>query len=153
MKRLILGLGTIILSAAYFAEPVAAQSASDLVGSWEFTIELPDRGGGGGGGGRGGGGRGGGFGAPQTLVLSLDGTALQGTLGNESASGELTNIMLDGNKITFTAARQTQRGSFELTYTGEIGSDGDTMTGTFEVGRGGGAGFTISWTATRTDDN
>jgi len=144
MKRLILGIGMIILSVAYFAEPVAAQSASDLVGSWEFTIELPDRGGGGGGGG--------GFGAPQTLMLSLDGAALQGTLGNEAASGPLTNVMLDGNKITFTAARQTQRGSFELTYTGEVATDGDTMTGTFEVGRGGGAGFTIPWTATRNDN-
>ena len=148
MKRLMLGVGTIILSVAHFAEPVVAQTSGDLVGSWEFTIELPDRGGGGGGGGRGGRG---GFGAPQTLVLSLDGAALQGTLGNEFASSELTNIMLEGNKITFTAERQTPRGSFELTYTGEIGDDGDTITGTFEVGQGG--GFTIPWTATRTDDN
>jgi len=84
-------------------------------------------------------------------MLSLDGAALQGTLGNEAQSSELTNVMLDGNKISFTAARQTRRGSFEFTYTGEIGDDGDTMTGTFEVGQGG--GFTIPWTATRTDDN
>ena len=150
VKRPILGVGAIILSVAYFAEPVAAQTVNDLVGSWEFTIELPQRGGGGGGGGRGGGGRGG-FGFPQTLALSLDGAALQGTLGNEAGSAELTSVMLEGNKVTFTAARQTQRGSFELTYTGEIGEDGDTMTGTFEVPQGG--GFTIPWTATRTDDN
>ena len=57
VKRPILGVGVIILSVAYFAEPVAAQTVNDLVGSWEFTIELPQRGGGGGGGG--GGGRGG----------------------------------------------------------------------------------------------
>ena len=150
MTKLILGVGTIILSVAYFAEPVAAQTAGDLVGSWEFTVELPARGGGGGGGG-GGRGRGGGLGAPQTLVLSLDGAALQGTLGNEAGSAELTSVMLEGNEITFTAARQTQRGSFELTYTGEIAEDGDAMTGTFEVPQGG--GFTIPWTATRTDDN
>ena len=149
VMRLILGVGVIILSVAYFAETVAAQTVNDLVGSWEFTIELPQRGGGGGGGGRGGGR--GGFGFPQTLVLSLDGAALQGTLGNEAGSAELTSVMLEGNEITFTAARQTQRGSFELTYTGEIAEDGDTMTGTFEVPQGG--GFTVPWTATRTDDN
>ena len=83
--------------------------------------------------------------------LMVRGAALQGTLGNEAGSAELTSVMLEGNKVTFTAARQTQRGSFELTYTGEIGEDGDTMTGTFEVPQGG--GFTIPWTATRTDDN
>ena len=67
-------------------------------------------------------------------MLSLDGAALQGTLGNEAGSGPLTNVMLDGNKITFTAARQTQRGSFELTYTGEVAADGDTMTGRVKSG-------------------
>ena len=102
MKRLLLGVGTIILSVAYFAEPVTAQDVADLVGSWEFTIELPDFGGGGGGRG--------GFGGPQTLVLTLEGEALQGTLGSESQSAELRNVMLEGNKITFTVARQTQRG-------------------------------------------
>jgi hypothetical protein len=40
MKRLILGVGAIILSVMYFAEPAAAQSAGDLAGSWEFTIEA-----------------------------------------------------------------------------------------------------------------
>jgi hypothetical protein len=145
VKGPILEVGVTILSVAYFAEPVAAQTVNDLVGSWEFTIELPQRGGGGGGGGRGG------FGFPQTLVFSLDGAALQGTLGNEAAGAELTSVMLEGNEITFTAARQTQRGSFELTYTGEIAEESDTMTGTFEVPQRG--GFTIPWTATRTDDN
>ena len=163
VKRLILrvgviGVGVIILSLAYFAEPVAAQTVNDLVGSWEFTIELPQRGGsggsGGGGGGGGGGGRGGGrggFGAPQTLMLALQDGVLQGTIGTEAASAELRDIMLEGNTVTFTATRQTRRGSFEATYTGEIGDDGDTITGTFGVGQGG--GFTINWTATRTDDN
>jgi hypothetical protein len=65
-------------------------------------------------------------------------------LDNEQGSVELTDVMLSGNEIEFTIARQTQRGSFELTYTGEV--DGDTMTGTFAVGQGQ---FTINWTATR----
>ena len=146
VKRLILRVGVIILSLAYSAEPVAGQTVNDLVGSWEFTIELPQRGGGGGGGG----GRGG-FGAPQTLMLALQDGVLQGTIGTEAASAELRDIMLEGNTVTFTATRQTRRGSFEATHTGEIGDDGDTITGTFGVGQGG--GFTINWTATRTDDN
>lgn len=149
MKRITLGVGAIILSVMYFAEPAAAQEVGDLAGTWEFTIEAPQRGGGGGGreGGRGGrGGRGGGRfgGGPQTLVLSVDDGALTGTLKSERGDSELTNITLEGNKITFTIMRETQRGSFEATYTGEI--DGDTMTGTMEAG---GGRFTITWTATR----
>ena len=57
MKNFILGVATIILSVAYFAEPLAAQAPSDLAGEWAFILEPPQRGGGGGG--RGGGGRGG----------------------------------------------------------------------------------------------
>ncbi len=135
---------------AYFAEPGAAQDASDLAGSWEFTMEAPQDGGGGGGGrGGGGGGRGGsrrgGFGGgTQTLMLSVQGETLQGTLEAERGSAELKNIMLEGNKITFTVERETPRGTFEATYKGEI--DGDTMRGTMEA-RGG--RFTINWTAER----
>lgn len=155
MRRLILGIGAIILSVMYFAEPAAAQDASDLAGSWEFTIEAPQRGGGreggrggrGGGGDRGGdrGGRGGGRfgGGPQTLVLQVEDGMLVGTLESERGDSELTNIKLEDNTITFTVTRETQRGSFEATYTGEI--DGDTMSGSME-GRGG---FTINWKATR----
>ena len=154
MKRLILGVGAMILSVAYFAEPGAAQDASDLAGSWEFTMEAPQGGGdggdgrgggrGGGGGGRGGGRRGGFGGGTQTLMLSVQGETLQGTLEAERGSAELRNIMLEGNKITFTVERETPRGTFEATYKGEI--DGDTMTGTMEARRGR---FTINWTATR----
>ena len=146
MTRLILEVGAIVLSVAYFAEPVAAQDAGDLAGSWEFTIEAP-QGGGDGGGGRGGGRRGGRFGGgPQTLMLSVQDGALQGTLESERGSSELRNILLEGNKITFTVQRETPRGSFEAVYSGEI--DGNTMTGTMESARGG---FTINWKATRTE--
>jgi len=145
MTRLILGVGAIVLAAAYFAEPVVAQDAADLVGSWEFTMEPPE--GGGDGGGRGGGRRGGRFGGgPQTLMLSVQDGALQGTFESERGSSELRNIVLEGNKITFTVQRETPRGSFEAAYSGEI--DGNTMTGTMERGRGG---FTINWKATRTE--
>ncbi len=150
MKNLILAVGTIVLSAAYFAEPVVAQAPGDLVGEWALTLEAPQRGGGGGGrggGGRGGGGRGGGlFAAGQMLVFTAPGGALAGALRTEQGSTDLTGVMLEGNRITFTLARQTQRGSFEATYTGTIGEDGDSMAGTFEIVQ---AGFTINWTATR----
>ena len=146
MKNFILGVATIILSVAYFAEPVAAQAPGDLVGEWAFILEPPQRGGGGGGG-RGGGGRGGGLFAPgQMLVFTAPGGALAGALRTEQGSTDLTGVMLEGDKITFTLARQTQRGSFEATYIGTIGEDGDSMAGTFEIAQ---AGFTINWTATR----
>ena len=153
MRRLILALGVIVLSVAYFADPVSAQDVGELAGTWEFTIEAPQRGGGGGGPGGGGGGRGGGGGGrggafgggSQTLVLSVQDGALQGTLASERGTSELRNIMLDGNKITFTVQRETPRGSFESTFTGEI--DGNTLTGTMEGPRGG---FSINWKATRT---
>jgi len=136
MTRLIFGVGAIILSVAYFAEPGAAQDASDLAGTWEFTMEAPQGGGGG---------RGGAFGGgTQMLMLSVRGETLQGTLEAERGSTELKSIMLDGNKITFTVEAETPRGTFELTYNGEI--DGDTMTGTME---GPGGRFTINWKATR----
>lgn len=151
MKRLILTVGAIILSVAYSAEPVAAQDASDLAGSWEFTIEAPQRGGGGGGrrGGGGGGRRGGGLfgGGPQTLVFSVEDGVIRGTIESDQGSTVLTDIMLEDNEITFTLARQTPRGSFESTYTGEV--DGGTMSGTFAAGQGE---FTINWTATRTEN-
>ena len=143
MRRLIFGVGAIILSLAYFAEPGAAQ---DVAGTWNLAIEAPDFGGrGGGGGGRGGGGGGGGlFGPGQTLVFTVDGAMIQGMLENEQGSTELSDVTLRGNEIEFTIARQTQRGSFELTYTGEI--DGDSIVGTFSIGQGQ---FTVNWTATR----
>ena len=158
MKRFIFGVGAIILSVAYFAEPGAAQDAVDLAGSWEFTMEAPQGRGGGGGGGRGGGGggrgggggggRGGAFGGgTQTLMFSLQGETLQATLEGERGSAELKNIMLEGNKITFTVERETPRGTFEATYNGEI--DGNTMAGTME---GPGGRFTVNWTATRTEN-
>lgn len=144
MRRLIFGVGAIILSLAYFAQPGVAQQSVD--GTWNLTVEAPDRGGGGGGGGgRGGGGRGGGLFSPgQTLVFSVNDEAIEGTLESEQGSIELDDVTLVGNAIEFTVARQTQRGSFELTYTGKV--DGDTMTGTFSVGQGQ---FVINWTATR----
>ncbi len=142
MKRLILGVGTIILSVAYFAEPGVAQEAGDLAGSWELTMEAPQ-----GGGGRGGGGRGGFGGGLQMLILSVQGEMLQGTLESQAGSIELRNLMLEGTEITFTVERETPRGTFEATYNGEI--DGDTMTGKMEAG---GGRFTINWTATRTEN-
>ena len=149
MKKLILAVGAIILSVMYYAEPAVAQTAGDIAGSWDLTIEPPNRGGGGGGrggGGRGGrGGRGGGLlAAGQTLTFSVEGGALAGTHQGPQATTELTGVMLDGNEITFSLARQTQRGSFETVFTGEV--DGNTMSGTFSVGQGQ---FTINWTATR----
>ena len=150
MRRLILGVGAIILSLAYFAEPGVAQDVNDLAGSWEFTMEAPQGGGGGrggGGGGRRGGGPGGPFGGPQTLMLSVEGEMLEGALEGQGGSIELKNLVLEGSKITFTVERETPRGTFELTYTGEV--DGNTMAGTLE---GPGGRFTVNWTATRTEN-
>lgn len=153
MRRLILGVGATILSLAYFAEPGVAQDVNDLAGSWEFTVEAPQGGGGGrggGGGGRGGrrgGGPGGPFGGPQTLMLSVEGEMLEGALEGQGGSIELKNLVLEGSKITFTVERETPRGTFELTYTGEV--DGNTMAGTLE---GPGGRFTVNWTATRTEN-
>ena len=77
-------------------------------------------------------------------MLSVQGEMLRGTLEGGRGSAELENIMLEGNKITFTIERETPRGTFELAYTGEI--DGDTMAGTME---GPGGRFTLNWTAKR----
>lgn len=148
MKKLILVVGAVILSVVYFAEPAVAQDASDIAGSWTLTIEPPNRGGGGGGRGGGRGGRGGGlFSAEQTLVFALEEEMLSGTHEAAEVSTELTGVTFRGNEISFTLARQTQRGALQITFNGEV--DGDTMTGTFEVGQ---QQFTINWTATRSDN-
>ena len=138
MTRLIFGVGAIILSVAYFAEPGAAQDASNLVGTWELAMEAPQ------GGGRGRGRLGAFAGGIQTLMLSVQGETLQGPLEAERGSTEPKSIMLAGHKITFTVERETPRGTFEFTYNGEI--DGDTMTGTME---GPGGRFTVNWKAMR----
>tara|TARA_B110000438_G_C15398263_1_gene472195 strand:- start:18 stop:479 length:462 start_codon:yes stop_codon:yes gene_type:complete len=140
MTRLIFGVGAIILSVAYFAEPGAAQDGSNLVGAWELTMEAPQ----GAGGGRGRGRLGAFGGGTQTLMLSVQGEALQGALKAERGTTELKSILLDGNKITFTLAVEGPRGTFQLIYNGEV--DGDTMTGTME---GPGGRFTTTWKATR----
>ena len=80
----------------------------------------------------------------QTLMLSVQGEALQGALKAERGTTELKSVLLDGNKITFTLAVEGPRGTFQLIYNGEV--DGDTMTGTME---GPGGRFTINWKATR----
>jgi len=41
MTRLIFGVGAIILSVAYFAEPGVAQDVNELAGTGEFTMEGP----------------------------------------------------------------------------------------------------------------
>lgn len=183
MRRLILGIGAIILSVMYFVEPAPAQEIGGLAGSWKLTIEAPQRGGGGGrgdragggsrggrgdraggrsrggsrgdraggrsrggsGGGSGGGRRGGRLGgSDQILVFSVNDGVLEGAIESERGNGELRDIVIEGSKITFTVTRETRRGSFEATYTGEI--DGDTMKGTMEAG---GGRFTTKWKATR----
>ncbi len=148
MKR----LGALFVASALtaaLAVPLNAQN-SDISGEWELTREGGS--GGGGGGGQREGRRGGGGGGPTKMVIEQEGNTFTGTLELPFGEAKIQEGKIDGDEITFMVQIETQRGNFEMQYTGKV--EGDSMAGTWTGGRGGGGGggggeFTREWTAKR----
>ena len=107
----------------------AAAFATDVTGTWNFSVDL------------GGGGKG-------NPVFSLKQTGVQvtgtyeGPLGKHNVTGRVT-----GNTIVIKLAVTRDDGPVTLTYTGKIAAP-DSMSGSVNVVRGGNA-MTGTWRATR----
>jgi hypothetical protein len=77
----------------------------------------------------------------QTLTIEEDGDKIKGTLqGPRGSSGFEGTVK--GNDVQFTVKRETQRGEFEMEYSGKV--DGDTMKGSARM-----RSFDIDWSAKR----
>ncbi len=125
-------LGALFVASALtaaLAAPLNAQS-SDISGEWELTRE-----GGPGGGGQRRGRMGGGGGGPTKMVIEQDGNSFTGTLELPFGEAKIQEGTIDGDEITFVVQIETQRGNFEMRYTGKV--EGDSMAGTWTGGRGG----------------
>jgi hypothetical protein len=113
--RNIAALGLVLVAA--IATPAFGQS---FVGDWTATAHAP------------------GVDASETLsvVKAGDGYAISAKLIDappdalEAGPGE--NIVLDGDKFSYTRTVKTPQGSLKITYSGVV--SGDTFTGTVDMG-------------------
>ncbi len=115
-------LASCILLLASLALIVQAQG-TDVSGEWDFTMKTPR--------------------GERTSVIKFVQedekitVTMQGLRGGE-VTGEGT---VRGNEIEWSVTRSTPQGDFTVTYKGKV--EGDTMSGTAELGQMG----TMEWTA------
>lgn len=119
-KHLVLSLTAMVL----FSITLLAQDM-DVTGDWEMTMESRR--------------------GEMTRKISFvqEGEKLTVTMEGfrgEDVTGEGT---IKGNELEWTITRNTPRGDFSMTYTGQV--DGDTITGEVQRGQRGSS----EWTATR----
>jgi hypothetical protein len=106
-------------------------SAVDVSGEWEMTSQ----------------GRQGEV--TSTIKIVQDGENITVTMPGRGRGGEVGEPMeaqgtIKGNDIQWKVVRETQRGTFEMVYTGTV--DGDSMSGQMTMSMGD---RTSDWTATR----
>jgi hypothetical protein len=104
-------------------QAVAAPKAANVAGTWDLSMQ----------------GRRGTM--TQTLKIEQDGDKIKGTIEGPRGSSNFDGTV-KGNEIRFAVKRETQRGEFEMDYSGKV--DGDTMKGSAQMRR-----FEIDWTAKR----
>ncbi len=126
MRLLIALAGAALLPA--LATPALAQAAdsSSVVGAWELTYETPR--------------------GETALKLTFvqDGDTLSGTAETRRGNRPLTDVSVDGNRITFSLEfRGRGDRSFTMRFTGTV--EGDSATGTLTGPRG----RETPWTAQR----
>lgn len=115
---------SILALLAFAALGLAAQNA-DVAGDWQLTLQTPR--------------------GERSMDMSIvqEGekitVTMRGMRGGES-TGEGT---IKGNAIEWSITRSTPRGEFTSSYKGTV--EGDTMSGTVEMGNFG----TMEWTATK----
>ncbi len=106
-------LAGICVFALAFALVAAAQEPAKVGGTWEMTIEGPQGT------------------MTQTLTIEQNGGKIKGTLKGQRGESPVEGTV-DGNKIDFTAKRQTPNGERIMQYTGTM--DGDSIKGTVKFG-------------------
>ena len=110
----------IVLAAACSAispEASMAQDHSDVVGSWEMTMETP---------------RGA---VTQVFTFVLNDGALSGTASGRGGETDLQKIALEDGILTFEVVRNFRGNSMTQSFSASI--TGDDMAGTISGGRGG----------------
>jgi hypothetical protein len=99
---------------AFLTAPLQAQTAADVAGDWEMTVNSPQ-------------------GASQaTLSLKKDGDKLTGLIKSPRGERELESVTLKGNDIVFGVKRNLQGNDVLFTYTGKV--EKDAMKGAVDFG-------------------
>jgi hypothetical protein len=91
-------------------------AAADVSGKW--TADVPGRNGT----------------QTNTFTLKSAGDKVEGTLTTQRGDSPIADGKLEGDTLTFTVTRTTQRGEVKSTYTGKV--KGDTIDFTVDSGRG-----------------
>jgi len=58
-----------------------------------------------------------------TMTFKADGATLTGTVSGRRGDTEITDGKIDGDNISFTVKRQTQKGDFTSAYKGKVMGD------------------------------
>jgi autotransporter translocation and assembly factor TamB len=119
----------LVLAALLLAAPVVAQDAQktakvDITGQWTMTADSPQ-------------GQ-----MVLTATYKQDGETLTGTHVSEMGEAPLKGTV-KGNEVVYTLTLDMGGQQFSIVHKGKV--DGDTITGTAEIGEMG----TITWTAKR----
>lgn len=105
------------------AAPAAAQDEMPaVVGQWEMTFETRR--------------------GPitQTLTFELDDGALMGTVETQRGTAPLTDVTIEGNRVSFSITRGRGDRTFTMRFVGTV--EGDELTGEMAGPRGGQVPFT-----------
>jgi len=125
MKRIVV----LLMAVALAVVPVVAQDAAkdkkvDITGTWEMTVESPQ-------------------GTMNiTIEYKQEGETLTGKHVSEMGEAPLKGTV-KGNEIVYTLTMDMGGQQFSIVHKGKV--DGDTITGTAELGEMG----TMNWTAKR----
>lgn len=98
MKK-VLSLLALILTAT------ALLAAGDVNGKWTATQTFGDRS------------------VESTMTFKADGATLTGTVSGRRGDSQIQDGKIDGDNVTFTVKRQTQKGDFTSTYKGKVMGD------------------------------
>jgi hypothetical protein len=80
-----------------------------------------------------------------TMNLKADGDKLTGSVGGRMGDTDISNGKVDGDTVSFDVVREFNGNSMTLHYTGKVAGDEIHFT----VGREGGEGRNMEFTATR----
>jgi hypothetical protein len=106
---------SLIVTLCMIGSPLApAQGNTDIVGTWDFTLESPQ-------------GK-----STFLFIVKRDGEKLSGSVKSQRGERPVDNFALTGNDLTFTLTIQFQGADMLIAYKGTV--EKDSMTGTADFG-------------------
>lgn len=69
-----------------------------------------------------------------TLTLIQDGNKLMGTVSGRESDQKISQGKVENGVVSFVYARETERGSFKIAYSGKV--QGETLAGNYKMTRG-----------------